>query len=194
GPRRGARDGDTLPLPAGEAFDRHRHRLHADAEVVEVACRIAAHRALVEEAQRAAQEPGAPTLAPEEDVRGDVERRRNRKILVDGLDSHVSRIARRAKGRALAVQPDLAGIRLQRTRERLDQRRLPRPVVADDRGDLARKELEIRTAERGDVPEPLHEPARLQERGDGGRHVRLRRRSWSTETARMISTPVTRYW
>jgi hypothetical protein len=92
-----------------------------------------------------------------------------------------------------AGEPDLPVVGLRRARERLDQRRLPGAVVADDGEDLAREELEVRPVERNHVAVALHQPASLEDRL-GAVHRRLRWRSWSTATARITSTPVTRYW
>src|SRR5262245_44229940 len=194
-PHRGAGDGDALPLAAGEALDRDGHRLHADPELVEVALRFTAHRPFVEPPEQPPDGTADPALAPEVHVGCDVESGRDREVLVDGLDPELARVARRPKRGARAVEPDLARIGLQRAGQRLDQRRLARAVVADDRRDLAGQQVEVRARERGHVTEALDEPARLEQRRcGGGAHARLRRRSWSIETARMISTPVTRYW
>src|SRR4029077_4065588 len=91
--------------------------------------------------------------------RGDVERRSDREILVNGLDTCAARIAWSAEAHALAVETDLSLVRLQRARERLDQRRLAGPVVADHGDDLVRIELEIDSVERDNLPVPLGEPA-----------------------------------
>ena len=51
----------------------------------------------------------------------------------------------------LAVEADLPCVGLQRSRECLDQCRLPCTVVADDRRDLDRQQVEVGARERRDV-------------------------------------------
>ena len=89
---------------------------------------------------------------------------RDREVLVDGLDPGAARVERGAEVHALAVQEDLALVRLERARQRLDQRRLAGAVVADDREDLAGVELEVGAVQGDDVAEALDEPARLEDR------------------------------
>ena len=62
-----------------------------------------------------------------------------------------ARVERRAEVHRLAVEPDLALVRVQGARERLDQRRLAGAVVADDGEDLARVELEVGAVDGGHV-------------------------------------------
>src|SRR4029077_2379016 len=88
-----------------------------------------------------------------------VERRSDREILVNSLDACAARIAWSAEADALAVETDLSLVRLQRARERLDQRRFTGAVVADHGDDLVRIELEIDSVERNNLPVPLGEPA-----------------------------------
>src|SRR6185437_9306980 len=137
--------------------------------------------------------PALPCLAAEEDVGRDVERGRDREILVDGLDAGPARVERPAEVDGLPVEPDLALVWLQRARQRLDQRRLAGAVVADHGEDLPGQELEVGPVQRHDLAEALDEPACREHRGRGGQRD-LRRRRLSTETARITSTPVTRYW
>src|SRR3954468_20164021 len=113
----------------------------------------------------------------------------------------------------LAVEQDLAGVRDDGTGQRLDQRRLARAVVTDDRQHLPRAQLEVGTGERGHVAIALHEPRGLEDGRGGlglrpggafgprpgvgfarGRHFCLMRVSWSTETATMTRMPVIRTW
>ena len=73
-PRRGPRHRDTLPLAAGQGLDRLRDRPDADLEPER--CSAACRRiALVEQPQRS-EHAAATALTAEEDVGGDVERRR----------------------------------------------------------------------------------------------------------------------
>ena len=132
-------------------------------------CRVASRRMapLFEHPQHAALRAAPAQLAAEEDVGGDVERRRDGEVLVDGLDPGAPRVAWRAEVHALAVEADLPLVRLQCSRERLDQCRLAGAVVADDREDLARVELEVGPVQRDDVSVALDDPARLEDRRDG---------------------------
>src|SRR6185436_18641495 len=107
------------------------------------------------------------------------------------LDPGAPRVTRRAEMDQLAVEPDLAFVRLQRARQRLDQRRLAGAVVADDREDLAGVELEVGAVQRDDLAVALHQTARLEDRLPVlRRHVARRCVSWSTDTARMTRMPV----
>ena len=95
---------------------------------------------------------------------GDVECRGDGEILVDGLDSGSPSVARGTEMHPLAVEADLALVRLERPRECLDQRRLAGAVVADDREDLVRVQLEVGPVQRHDVAVALDESARLEDR------------------------------
>jgi hypothetical protein len=105
----------------------------------------------------------------------------------------------------LAVEQDLAGVRHDRAGERLDQRRLARAVVTDDRQHLLGAQLEVGTGQGGDVAVVLHEPRGLEDRRAvvGGRaavaflhsgHCCLLRASWSTATATITRMPVISTW
>jgi hypothetical protein len=56
--------------------------------------------------------PRRLAFSSQEDVRGDVERGSDRKILIDGLDACAARIAWGAEADALAVETDLSLVRL----------------------------------------------------------------------------------
>jgi hypothetical protein len=58
--------------------------------------------------------------------------------LVDGLDAGMARIERRVEPHLLALEADLAFIRVDAPETRLDQRRLAGAVVADDGKDFTR--------------------------------------------------------
>ena len=95
---------------------------------------------------------------------GDVERRRDGEVLIDGLDAGSPRVAWRVEVRALAVEEDLALVGLQRPRERFDQCGLAGAVVADNREDLSRVQLEIGSIQRDDVSVALDDSARFKDR------------------------------
>jgi hypothetical protein len=70
-------------------------------------------------------------------VGGRVEIGRQRKVLVDGLDSVAPRIERAGHVHGLALDEDPPAVRPDRARKGLDQGALARAVVADQRHDLA---------------------------------------------------------
>ena len=77
--------------------------------------------------------------------------------------------------RVLTVEADLTFVRLQRARERFDQRRLAGTVIADDCENLARVELQVRSVQRNDMSVPLDEPVRLEDRSPAcSRHSPVR--------------------
>src|SRR5207237_6196559 len=100
---------------------------------------------------------GSPNLAAEEEVLGDRERRRDREILIDGLDPVSLRVERPVETDFLAVEDERALVRDDRPRQRLDPRRLAGAVVADHREYLALAKLEVAAVHRGDVAVALHE-------------------------------------
>jgi len=59
----------------------------------------------------------------------------------------------------LAFEPNFALVRANGARDRLDQRRLAGAIVADDRKDFARIEVEIGVIEGGDATVSLDEAA-----------------------------------
>jgi hypothetical protein len=113
----------------------------------------------VEHAEDRAEHARFADLAAEEHVVGDRQRRRQRQVLVDGLDAGVARLHRRAELHLLAFEADLAFIRGDRARYRLDQRGLAGAVIADDGEDFAGIEVEIGVVERGDAAIALDETA-----------------------------------
>src|SRR5205823_3660448 len=169
-------------------------RLDADLQLRERLAGLLAHPALVQHAEDPAERTVAAELAAEEEIGRDVERGCDGKILVHGLDPGPARVERRLEVHLLAVEAELALVRLQRAREHLDQRRLAGAVVADHGQHLARVEVEVGTRERRHVAEALDDRSGLQDWLEGA-HPRDRRCvSWSTETARMTSMPVIRIW
>ena len=134
------------------------------------------------------REAGRADLAAEEHIVGDRQRRRQRQILIDGLDAGLARVDRRAEMHDFAGEPDLARVGDHRAAERLDQRRFAGAVVADHGEDLAGIEVEIGVVERGDAPVALDQPARGEDRVR--RSFETLRIHWSSATATMISTPM----
>ena len=66
--------------------------------------------------------------------------------------------------RAFAVEEDFPLVGLQRSRECFDERRLAGAVVADDREDLSRVQLEIGPIQGDDVSVAFDDPARFKDR------------------------------
>ncbi len=198
--------GHGLALATGQALHGLAHVLQrADAERDHLLLGVLAHAVAVEHPKDRAEGTGSTLLATQEEVAGDVQGRRDREGLVDGLDAVVAGVERRLEGHRLAVEHDLAGARCLGTGQALDQRRLAGAVVADDREDLARVELEVDGVQRDDVAVGLDDVDGLQDglrrpaaagRGllaDGG-HARALRIHWSTETAAMMRMPTARVW
>ena len=161
--------------------------------------------------------PDCASFPAEEHVGRDVQRRGDRQGLVDRLDAGTAGILRRLEVNLIAIQVDLSGVGDQGSGQGLDQRRLAGAVVADDREDLARKQVDVHTVETDDLAEGLDQPAARQHCFAGlGEHRGItepdrallffrqvtgwRRRGhaftflihWSMVTATMISTPIAR--
>ena len=111
-----------------------------------------------------AQRTGSAPFPTQEHVGRDVQRRRNRQGLVDGLDAGTSGVLRRLEVHLLAVQVDLSGVWDQGAGESLDQRRLAGTVVADHREDLARKQVDVHTVEADNPAEGLDQPTTREHR------------------------------
>ena len=110
-------------------------------------------------------EPEQPVtdLAAEEHVLDDVEVVAEREILVHDLDPEPGRVLRAVDAHGLAVEDDLAGVVAVDPGDALDQRRLARPVVADECHDLAVPHLEVDVGQRLDRAERLRQAANLEE-------------------------------
>ena len=116
-------------------------------------------------------EPEEPVvdLAAEVHVLDDVEVVAQREILVHDLDPELGRVLRPVDRHLLAVEVDLAAVVAVDAGDALDQRRLARPVVADERHDLTRPHLEVDVAS-------APAPSRTTSRGRGSRGVVCRSR------------------
>ena len=112
------------------------------------------------------------------DVLGDGQRLEQREMLEHHADAEPARRGGVGDRDRLALPADLAGGRLQRAVEDLDQRRLAGAVLAEERVDLAGLDGEVDVvvgAERGEV---LGDADRLERRlAGGGAGIRCRR--WS---------------
>jgi len=104
----------------------------------------------------------------EEEVGHHVEVVAQREILVDGGDAEHLGIVRFGDRDLLAVEGDDALVSRADAGDRLDEGRLSRAIVADERDDLSWRHGELHPAERLDGAEPLGDPLHLQD-GRAGR-------------------------
>ena len=162
-PHHGLGDRDGLPLATREGGDVLAVRPdRGDREAAERLARAALHRRLVEAAEPIHE------LAPEVHVLDDVQVVAEREILVDDLDAERGGVLRLVDRHVLALEPELAGVRLVDPGDRLDEGRLAGAVVADERHHLARIGEEVDVDERLDGPEALRDAAKLDRGGFGG--------------------------
>ena len=82
-------------------------------------------------------------LAAEEHVLDDVEVVAQREVLVHDLDAQRGGVLRGVDGDRLALEQDLAGVDRVDADDALDERGLAGAVVADERGHLARVDVEV---------------------------------------------------
>ena len=82
-------------------------------------------------------------VEPEQDVLGDRLRRDQREVLVDHPEPGRDRVARRAEGDGRPVEQDLAGVRPVEPGQDVHQRALAGAVLAEQRVDLARAQVEV---------------------------------------------------
>ena len=153
-PHHGARNGHRLPLPSRERRDSLPVRLdRRHGEALQRLPRPPLHDRLVEPLQHVV------VLAPEVHVLDDVEVVAQREILVDDLDPQANGVLRAVDVDLLALEQDGAAIDRMDARDALDQRGLPRTVVADERHHLAGAHLEVDISESLDRAERLRDPA-----------------------------------
>src|SRR5271157_1567267 len=184
-----ASDRDPLALAPRQRLDRltdvlDRHQ----PKFVELLARKLLHGGAVERAKEAANDPSRSNLASEEHIIGDRQRRRQRQVLVDSLDTRLARFNRRPKVHDIARKADFAGVGNHGAANSLDERRLSGAVIADDREDLARIEIEVGVVERGDAAVAFDELAAGEDGFDA--HFETLRIHWSSATATMMSTPI----
>ena len=107
-------------------------------------------------------------LGGEDDVLRHRHHRHEHEVLVDHPDPEVDRLPRRLDRHGLAVEQELALVRPVEPVEDAHQRRLARPVLAQQRVDLAFSQVEVDAVVRDDRAESLGDPAQLErERGIG---------------------------
>src|SRR4029079_13216757 len=102
---------------------------------------------IVEKLRHTPMRIGAPQkrrahLAAEKDVVRDAEFRNERKLLIDDADTAAPDGERIGLRKPRAAEQHFAGVRLDRARENLEERRLAGAVLADQRVDFTGRELE----------------------------------------------------
>ena len=135
-----AADRDGLPLAARKTAHRLVQGRQGDRKPLEQLAGLLPHRRLIELGQDA--QHFFRDLTAQEDVLRHVQRVDEAQALVHRLDPGDVGVARGLEGHRLAFDDDLAAIRLDCTREGLDQRRLAGAVVADQRKDFAAPDLQ----------------------------------------------------
>ena len=106
----------------------------------------------------------APDLVAEHHVLADRQVRAEVDLLVHDGDAGRLSIGRAVEPAVLTIDHDLAGIDRVHAGECLDQRRLPGAVLAHERMDLAREELEIDVVECLDAGEGDRDAMHLDDR------------------------------
>ena len=103
-------------------------------------------------------------LRREHDVLGDRHHRDEHEVLVHHADPALDRGLRRPQLSRLAVDQDLALVRPVEAVEDVHQRRLPGPVLAQQRVHLALAQVEVDVVVRDDAREPLGDAAKFENR------------------------------
>src|SRR6516164_2703234 len=159
--RGGARDRDSLALPAGEILDVLVDGFDLDVETIEMFRSAAARLLVIDDSQA---EPTMAGFAAEIDVLKDRHVPGEREVLIDHLDPNGMSIARTGEAHRPALEHDLAPARLEQAGEDLHQGGFAGAVVADDAEHFAAGEMEIDVVERRDRAEELGDATRLEKR------------------------------
>src|SRR5262249_62410732 len=108
---------------------------------------------------------------PERDVLGHIEVVEQREVLKHHADAEGARLRRAGELDLVALPAQLARARLDQPIRHLDEGRLASPVLAEQRMDLVRHQIEGDAIVRQQIAESLADPDRLkQRRGTGGWH------------------------
>ncbi len=102
-------------------------------------------------------------LAPEEHVSRGVDVVRQSELLVDRLDAVRPGVSRVADRHGFTVDDDLSGVGRVRSRQRVDERRFPGPVAADERHHLARVQVDRHAVDGVDTTEGHADAEHLDE-------------------------------
>ena len=157
----------ALALAARERFHRLRHAADADFQVVHALDADVQHLFLVQLAEHRTHDPLAAQLAAKEQVFGDRHRGGDGQILINRLDAVAPGIDGALELHRAAINANLAPIRHDGARQRLDERRFARTVVPNHRQDFAGAQLEVHPIQRRDLAVALHQAL--------GLHHQLRR-------------------
>ena len=131
-----------------------------------------------------------------EDVFGDAELGKQQQFLIDRRHAGAARIVRRGKLDLRPVDQNRTSVGLIDAGHDLDQRRFARAVLAEQRVDLARADVERNARERAHAGKRFLDLAHLEQRsGPAGRGLSLQRRAHAASVARVsgsttiVSTP-----
>ena len=144
----GARDRDRLPLPAGKLCHLDVDRLEPDPHLVQMMPGKLAHLPVV-------QQRPADKFPLEKDVVVNGQLVDQREILVDRVDSQRAGVIHRLDHDLLAVEHDAPRLGPVEATQDLEERRLPRAVVAEQAEYLTPLEVQVHVAQRGHRAEPL---------------------------------------
>ena len=162
-PVSGAGDGDALPLAAGQHADGGPDRRHVHVELVEQPPRFADHPHPVQPPDRS-----RGLLAAQEHVHVDRLAAGQGQVLVHDLHAVRAGAARVPEGGRLAVQQHRAGVGGMHAADDLDHRRLAGAVVAHQRHDPARMQVEREVLQRHHAAEGLADVPQVEDRGRRG--------------------------
>ena len=151
-------DLDQLLAPDAQPLDR-RVEVDGHVQALQGTRGTVAHGAAIDRAETA-------RLVSEHDVFGNREWCHERELLVHHGDARHFGIANRAEPAHLAVEQHLAGVRRMRVHaaEHSQQRGLAGAVLANQRVDLARAQIEVHPVERAHAGKGLADAAHLEER------------------------------
>ena len=130
------------------------------------------------------EERPAVRLDAEHDVLGHRHHGDEHEVLVDHADAVVDRHVGRVDAQGSPVQADLALVRVVEAVEDAHERRLARPVLAEERVHLALDEVEVDVVVRDDAGEPLRDAAQL-EKGRIRHGRRVEGRAWARPSSRL---------
>ncbi len=181
----GACDGHALPLPAGQRADGLVDVAQVDAHAQHLGAGGLAHEVHVEAPEGAAA-PGG--LGAEEEIAPDGHERDDGEVLVDGGDAVVQGRAGVGEHGLLALDLEGAGVVLVQPCDDLDEGGLAGAVVAEDTGDLARRDLQGHPLEGADVAVVLADVGQLHQCGGHARaSARLRTHALRSVARRSIA-------
>ena len=148
-----AADGDGLALAARKRRDRRVEPFDVKVEFGHRRFGRLRHLLAVEHGQEAERPPHR--LAAKEDVAADGEVVGQREVLIDRLDAAIARFVRRAERHGPPVEQDVALVVAEHARDRLDDRRFARAIVARQRDHFAGEHVERNAVERLYRAEPF---------------------------------------